>query len=235
MQHLNIIAVSAASVIVLFLLTKLMGKRQMSQLSMFDYIIGITIGSIAAEMATALEGDFTKPLIAMVVYALFALLFSWLPEKSLACRRLITGKARILLADGKIYRDNFKKAHLDLNEFLCQCRNAGYFSLDGVQTAVLEQNGKISFQPRAARRPVTPQDLGLSPEVEKPQATVIADGVILHENLKSTGNNELWLEKELRAQGISDPRRVFYAASDNKNTLSVYVRCDTPMPHDMFE
>mgnify|MGYP004563240351 CR=1 FL=1 len=65
MRHLNIIAVSAASVIVLFLLTELMGKRQMSQLSMFDYIIGITIGSIAAEMATALEGDFTKPLIAM--------------------------------------------------------------------------------------------------------------------------------------------------------------------------
>ena len=201
MQHLNIIAVSAASVIVLFLLTKLMGKRQMSQLSMFDYIIGITIGSIAAEMATALEGDFTKPLIAMVVYALFALLFSWLPEKSLACRRLITGKARILLADGKIYRDNFKKAHLDLNEFLCQCRNAGYFSLDGVQTAVLEQNGKISFQPRAARRPVTPQDLGLSPEAEKPQTTVIADGVILHENLKSTGNTELWLEKRAARSG----------------------------------
>lgn len=166
-----------------------------------------------------------------MVYALFALLFSWLPEKSLACRRLITGKARILLADGEIYRDNY----LDLNEFLCQRRNAGYFLLDDVQTAVLEQNGKISFQPRAARRPVTPQDLGLSPEAEKPQTTVIADGVILHENLKSTGSNELWLKKELRAQGISDPRRVFYAACDNKNTLSVYVRCDTPMPHDMFE
>ena len=69
MDYLNILAVSIGSVIVLFLLTKLMGNRQMSQLSMFDYIIGITIGSIAAEMATALEGDFLKPLIAMAVYA----------------------------------------------------------------------------------------------------------------------------------------------------------------------
>ena len=99
MQHLNIIAVSAASVIVLFLLTKLMGKRQMSQLSMFDYIIGITIGSIAAEMATALEGDFTKPLIAMVVYALFALLFSdHVASPVLALAMTLAGAGMLCLA-----------------------------------------------------------------------------------------------------------------------------------------
>lgn len=235
MDYLNILAVSIGSVIVLFLLTKLMGNRQMSQLSMFDYIIGITIGSIAAEMATALEGDFLKPLIAMAVYALLAFFFSWLTSKSLKCRRMITGETRILLDSGKIYRNNLKKSHLDLTEFLCLCRNSGYFNLSDLQSAILEQNGKISFLPKSTKRPVTPQDLNLTPEVEKPVITIIADGEILEDNLQFTGNNDTWLQKELRAQGISDPKDVFLATCDYNNTLSVYIKIDTPMTRDMFE
>lgn len=235
MDYLNILAVSTGSVIVLFLLTKLMGNRQMSQLSMFDYIIGITIGSIAAEMATALEGDFLKPLIAMVVYALLAFFFSWITSKSLKCRRIVTGETRILLDNGKIYRNNLKKAHLDLTEFLCLCRNSGYFNLSDLQCAILEANGKISFLPKSTKRPVTPQDLSLAPDIEKPLVTIIADGEVLEDNLQFTGNNDTWLYKELRAQGVSDPKEVFFAACDCNNVLSVYVKIDAPMTRDMFE
>ncbi|MEG2377593.1 MAG: DUF421 domain-containing protein, partial [Clostridia bacterium] len=120
MQYLNVFLVSAGSVIALFFLTKLMGYRQVSQLSMFDYIIGITIGSIAAEMATALESNFIKPLIAMAVYALMALLFSIITSKSLRLRRALTGDTLILFDSGKLYRGNLKRAHLDLSEFLSQ-------------------------------------------------------------------------------------------------------------------
>lgn len=122
MDLLKIVALSLGSVIFLFILTKLMGNKEMSQLSMFDYIIGITIGSIAAEMATALENDFMQPLVAMAVYAIVAIIISILSYKSLKFRRISSGDCLILLDNGEIYRDNLKKAKLDLNEFLMQCR-----------------------------------------------------------------------------------------------------------------
>ena len=142
MEFLKIIYLSFGSVVVLFLLTKLMGNREMAQLSMFDYIVSITIGSIAAEMATALEDDFTEPLIAMVVYAVVTIFISFLNNKFLFCRKVLVGKSIILMDNGKLYKKNFKKSKLDLNEFLVQCRTKGFFSLSDIQTAILEPNGK---------------------------------------------------------------------------------------------
>lgn len=127
MDLLKIVALSFGSVIFLFILTKLMGNKEMSQLSMFDYIIGITIGSIAAEMATALENDFMQPVVAMGVYAIVSIIISILSYKSLKVRRIISGNSLILLDNGELYRDNLKKAKLDLNEFLMQCRTARIF------------------------------------------------------------------------------------------------------------
>lgn len=127
MDLLKIVALSFGSVIFLFILTKLMGNKEMSQLSMFDYIIGITIGSIAAEMATALESDFMQPVVAMAIYALVSIVISILSYKSLKIRRMISGNSLILLDNGELYRDNLKKAKLDLNEFLMQCRTSRIF------------------------------------------------------------------------------------------------------------
>jgi uncharacterized membrane protein YcaP (DUF421 family) len=127
MDLLKIVALSFGSVIFLFILTKLMGNKEMSQLSMFDYIIGITIGSIAAEMSTALESDFMQPVVAMAVYAAVSIIISILSYKSLKLRRIISGNSLILLDNGELYRDNLKKAKLDLNEFLMQCRTSRIF------------------------------------------------------------------------------------------------------------
>ena len=99
----------------------------MSQLSMFDYIIGITIGSIAAEMSTALESDFMQPVVAMAVYASVSIIISVLSYKSIKVRRIVSGNSLILLDNGELYRDNLKKAKLDLNEFLMQCRTSRLF------------------------------------------------------------------------------------------------------------
>lgn len=127
MDVLKIVALSFGSLIFLFILTKLMGNKEMSQLSMFDYIIGVTIGSIAAEMSTALENDFIQPLVAMAVYAAVSIVISIFSYKSLKFRRIISGNSLILLDNGELYRDSLKKAKLDLNEFLMQCRTARLF------------------------------------------------------------------------------------------------------------
>lgn len=127
MEILKIIILSFSSAIFLFILTKLMGNKEMSQLSMFDYIIGITIGSIAAEMSTALESSFTQPLVAMAIYAIISIILSIFSNKSLKFRRLIYGNTLILYNNGEIFKNNLKKAKMDLNEFLTQCRTARIF------------------------------------------------------------------------------------------------------------
>lgn len=234
MELVHIFFTALGSIIALFFLTKLLGNKQMSQLSMFDYINGITIGSIAAEMATALEDDFLKPLIAMIVYAGLAFSISYLTCKSITLRRFLTGRSVILIEDGKIYNKNLLKAKLDIDEMLTQCRNDGYFNISDIQSAILETNGKISILPKSDKRPINPTDLGLQPKEEKPVVNIIMDGRILEGNLKFTGNNEKWLEKQLKSQGMENVKDIFLATCDFENNVSVYVKIDKVTKRDIF-
>lgn len=235
MTILKVLLTSIFSVVLLFILTKLMGNRQMSQLTMFEYVNGITIGSIAAELAIADADGFIQPLVAMVVYAGMVILAAFITSHSIVARRMITGESKILYNNGKLFRNRFKRARLDLDEFLTLARNAGYFDLSEIQTAVLEPNGKISFLPKAEKRPATPEDLRLSVNPAAPVAVVIMDRKILHRNLKAIGLNEVWLSKQLDAQGISSVSDVFLALCDNQNNLSVYKNEYKKETGDIFE
>lgn len=221
------------SIVVLFIATKLMGNRQMSQLNMFDYVCGITIGSIAAEMATAQE-DMLKPLLAILIYAAVTVLISLATSKSLRARRALSGKSLLLFSRGKFYRANLKKAHIDLSEFLMQCRVNGFFDLNDLQAVLLEANGKLSFMPKAEARPIQPQDMQLTLQEENLSVSLILDGFILHDNLKAMGFNETWLEKQLNAQSYADASSIALAAYDG-TTLSIFPREEKPATRDIFE
>lgn len=219
---LRVILTSLGSIAALFILTKLIGNRQISQLSMFDYINGITIGSIAAEMATSLEDDFLLPLTAMTVYAVVTALIAFVSCKSIKLRRIVSGRPRILYDNGKLFEINFKKSQLDINEFLMQCRNNGYFDISKLQTAILEPNGRISFLPLSGERPVTPTDMNLGVAGEKFLINIIIDGKILTDNLKHSGNDRKWLDEQLAAQGNPNISDIFLATCDFNNTLKIY-------------
>lgn len=221
MEILQVLITSAVSLAVLFLLTKLMGNKQVSQLSMFDYIIGISIGSIAAEMATELENP-ENPLAAMIVYGVIAFLVSVISQRSVKVRKVMSGRPLVIMDNGIIYRENLKKARIDLSDFLTQCRTSGYFDLNQIQTAVMEYNGAISFLPVSKYRPATPSDMDIQPEQEYLQITVIMDGHINKSNLKLSGNNEVWLTKQLHLQGYNNPSDVLLALCDNNNKLTVF-------------
>ncbi len=233
-EVIQVIILSFCSILILFFLTKLMGNREMAQLSMFDYINSITIGSIAAEMATALE-DYHKPITAMITYAVIITITAIISSKSLKFRQFVSGKSLILYENGQLYKENFKKAKLDLSEFLSQCRNSGYFNLSDLQSVVLEANGRLSFLPLSNKRPVNPNDMNLSIPSEKPVANVILDGKILENNLKSTGNNMVWLENEIKKQGITKINDIFLATCDIDNNLSIYVKVPKKTAHSIFE
>lgn len=223
-EILYIVVLSLGSIIAIFLLTKLMGYRQMSQMSMFDYVNGITMGSIAAEMATSLDTGFEKPLVAMIVYALVSLLLSTVSSKSIKARRMLEGAPLVLLNNGEIYRHNLRKAKIDVSELLVQCRINGYFDISKLQTAILEGNGKISFLQKATDRPLTPADVQLSPQQDYMVANVILDGKVMDENLRHTGKDEKWLLDQIKGQGAKRVEDVLLASCDSNNKLQVYLK-----------
>lgn len=235
---LQVLLTSIGSIAALFLLTKLIGNKQISQLNMFDYINGITIGSIAAEMATSLESDFLMPLLAMTIYAVSAFTLSLIASRSLKARRFINGRAVILFDSGKLYYDNFKRTKLDLNEFLTQCRVAGYFDLSQIQTAIFEANGSISILPKAEYRPINPTDVSLKMSAEKVPINLILSGEVLEDNLKKCGRDRNWLNDRLRTQGVKNPSGVYLACINASDELEVYLKivgsADTPQG-DIFQ
>ncbi len=198
-----------------------MGHKQVAQLDFFDYINGITIGSIAAELATDLETPW-KSLIAMIIYGMIAVGLSLVTNKFPKVRKYVNGSPTILMNDGKIYRKNMKKAKLDLSEFLTMCREQGYFDLNDIQTAIFEYNGKLTILPKSANRPVTPADMELHPEPDHINTEVIMDGRIMGENLKRMGLDLKWLEKQIKAQGYHDAKEIFLGLCDNNNQLSLF-------------
>lgn len=221
MDALWTVGSAVGSLVVLFLLEKLMGNKQVSQMTMFDYMVGITIGSIAAELATELEEP-VKPLTALVVYGVVAAGISVLTSKSVKAQSLITGKPLVLLEDGVIYRENLKKARLDLNEFLTYCRIGGWFDLNQLQSAVLEHNGAVSFLPKEKDRPATPSDLDLSPQQSQVQIPFVMDGKLLKENVEKSGKAEVWVRRKLTALGYQDESRVLLALWDGQEKLTVF-------------
>lgn len=226
---------SIGSIVALFFLTKLIGVRQMSQMNMFDYINGITIGSIAAEMATSLESDFMKPLLAMIIYALFVAMVDIFTDRSVIARRFVDGKARVIYDNGELYFKNLKKSKLSITELLMQCRVKGYFDLANVQTIILEANGSLSVLPIAEQRPLTPNDMNFKPDIERLVANVVIDGNIMQRNLKHMGKDEKWLMKQLQAHGVADIKEVFLATCDCNNQVCVYRKIEDEMKRDILE
>lgn len=222
MDIIKPIFTSLFSVAALFIIAKLMGHKQVAQLDFFDYISGITIGSIAAEYATELEEPI-KALVALAVYGSVSLLLSTLTHKFPKTRKYINGTPSILMSGGKIYRDNLKKSKLDLSEFMLLCRELGYFDLNEIDTAVFEHNGKLSILPKAANRPATPSNLGITAKATHIGTELIMDGRVMGENLNRLGKDEKWLIAQLKSQGYSSPREIFLAVYRKEDgTFSVY-------------
>ena len=181
MLVLKAILTTVLSMILLFLMTKLTGDKQISQMSAFDYIVGITIGSSAAEMA--IGGDvFVPAAVVTFLYGVVAFAISYICNKSVRARRFLNGEPLLLYSNGVFYKKNMAKVRMDMGEFLTQCRTAGYFSLESISSVIMESNGKVSFLAKGT------DDLSVN---------VIIDGRMIVENLERIGKNEWWLMRQL--------------------------------------
>ena len=222
MEVFTVILASLFSAAVLFIIAKIIGHKQVAQLEFFDYITGITIGSIAAELAATLDKPWWKPTVSMIVFGFITEALSVLTRKLPRSRKFINGTPTIVLNDGKLYRKNMKKAKLELSEFLLLCRQEGYFNLDDIQTAVYEYNGKLSILPVSTKRPLNPEDMKLSPPPEHIGTEVIMDGRILGGNLRRRNLSKAWLQNELKAQGYQSAKQIFLGVCGKDDRLTLY-------------
>lgn len=194
---------SLFALLYLFLLTKLIGKRQIRQLTFIEYVVGITVGSVAAFWATEVDGPVYRSVIAMTIFALFPVLMQWLSLKSKVIRNFVEGNATILIKDGKILEDNLKQERLTTEDLMEHLRFKNVFKVADVEFAVMETTGELNVLLKAQNQPLTPKHLNLVvAPAEEPQA-VIMDGVIMDEPLATAGFNRRWLQAELEKAGVT--------------------------------
>ncbi|MDF1997410.1 DUF421 domain-containing protein [Peribacillus frigoritolerans] len=189
--------------IFLFLVTKLLGKKQLSQLSYFEYVVGITIGSIGAEVITGLERNISVGIIGIVTIAAISFIIGAISLKSKMVRDLVEGKGTVFIKDGKIMEDNLKKERYTTDELLELLRKKDTFQVSDVEFAVLEATGDLSVMLKKENQPLTAKDLNLVVASVKEPQTVIMDGEILDEPLATIGRSRGWLHTELEKLGVT--------------------------------
>jgi uncharacterized membrane protein YcaP (DUF421 family) len=234
LDWVDIIIRSFTFLIALFLLTKWLGKKQLAELSFFEYVTGITIGSIAAEVTMGLERNIFHGLISMTIWAFVPFIFGFLSLKSKRVRDFVDGKATVVIKDGKVMEDNLKKERYTIDELLEQLRNKNVFQVSDVEFAVIEPNGDLSVLLKKENQPLTAKDLKLTVAPIKEPQTVIMDGNILDEPLSTRGFNRGWLNEELEKIGISIDN-VFLGQIDSYGQLTIDLyddKINVPSPQE---
>lgn len=220
-ELLDVTVRALLSLITLFIVTKIIGKRQVSELSLFDYVIGISIGNFAAEMTINLESHKLNGILAVLIFGFVAYLVSYLTMKSIKLRRFFIGTPTVIIQKGQIIEKNLKKTKMDINDLLEQIRIGGYFSLSEIDYALMEANGKLSLLPKGENKPVTLNDMKLKVNKQSLEANIIIDGKIMDKNLEKMHKNKEWLAKELKIKGKKETD-ILLATLDMNDKLTLY-------------
>lgn len=233
-EIIEVVIRGVLSLIILFLATKMLGKKQVSELSLFDYVIGISIGNFAAEITMNVDNQYINGVVAILVFAILAYIVAIITMKSIILRRFFIGVPTIIIQNGKIIRENMKKVKMDINDLLEQCRQNNYFDISEIEYAIVEVNGKISFLPKGENKPLTIKDMNLKIEKQGLCANVIIDGKIMTNNLINMNKDEKWLEKELKIKGYSIDS-ILLATLDMNEKIVIYPKVNNEKICDVLE
>ena len=203
----------------LIILTKIMGQREIGKLGLFDFIIAVTMGSVAAGALSNSIVGLQGVAVTLAALIFWEVIISLTSLKSGRFRRIIEEEPIIIIQNGQLLENALKKTRINLDNLLSQLRQKNYFYLHQIEFAVYEPNGKISVLPKSQNRPVTPLDLNISTSYEGYPNILIQDGNILNENLKLISLTEEWLLNELKKNNISSPKDILVAMLDTKGQL----------------
>ena len=209
------------SLFFLFLVIKILGKKQVSQLNVFDYVIGISLGNIAAEMTINSDISIINGFLAMAIYGSCSLFVSFITNKSIIARRIISGVPIVLMENGKISKKQLKKVKLDLNDLLQDAREDGIFDISKVECAVMEVSGKVTFLLKSEYEPITVNDMNIDTVKETLTANLIMDGNIMINNLKAIGKDKKWLMNKIK-ENNKKLEDIFLLVYNNEGKITIY-------------
>ena len=234
-NFLNICFRTILVLIILFFITKMLGKKQISQLNFFDYIVGITIGSIAADISLDIEKGMLAGIASLLIYGLSSYFSSLITIKSIKARRFLSGVPTVLVEKGKIIESGLKKSKIDINDLLAEARESGYFNLDEIDYALMEINGNISFLPKENEKPVTKKDMKIKCSNEGLTVNAIIDSKYMVNNMKAINKDKEWLDHELKVNGYDNYDNILLATIDNNYKVTIYEKNVKPDKNTVLE
>ena len=215
-EYLQVFIFSVSAFVYLFLIAKLMGKKQIGELNFVEYVVGITIGSIAGEMATELEKDIWVYFIAIGIFFLLDLLVSIIGIKFNKTKKGLKGSPTILINNGIIQYHQLDKVKLDINELLGLARQKGFFNINDIAYAIFETNGELSILPKSNQRPIVLSDLGKSEANSELTYNLVIDGIISQDILKLINKDEKWLYNCLKITSEEELKKFILVTYDKK-------------------
>lgn len=221
MNILRIIGRTVFMYVFVLIVTRLMGKREIGQLSPFDLVVAIMIADLAALPLEEAHIGVMNAVTPILTLAVAEVLFAFVSLKSTLMRRIITGNPTILVENGRILEGNLKKSRYNLNDLVSQLRQQNVPNIADVEYAILETSGDLTVIPKSQKRPVTPKDLGIPTSYEGAPFPLIIDGQVQYDSLERANLSLNWLSDELHKQGIEDPKQVLYASLDTEGNLYV--------------
>ncbi len=234
-DFLNICFRTILILIILFFITKMMGKKQISELNFFDYVVGITIGSIAADISLDIEKNMIAGIAALFIYGFISYIISFVSIKSILARRFFIGVPTVLVEKGKIIESGLKKSKIDVNDLLMEARENGYFNLDEIDYALMEVNGNISFLPKEKEKPVTKKDMKIKCNNEGLTVNAIIDSKYMANNMKAINKDKEWLDHELKVNGYDNYDNILLATIDNNYKVTIYEKNVKPDKNTVLE
>lgn len=234
-DFLNICFRTILVLVILFFITKMMGKKQISELNFFDYVVGITIGSIAADISLDIEKDMLAGIAALFIYGFISYIISFVSIKSILARRFFIGVPTVLVEKGKIIESGLKKSKIDVNDLLMEARENGYFNLDEIDYALMEVNGNISFLPKEKEKPVTKRDMKIKCSNEGLTVNAIIDSKYMVNNMKAINKDKEWLDHELKVNGYDNYDNIILATIDNNYKVTIYEKNVKPDKNTVLE
>jgi len=221
MEYANVLIRTVLAFVTLFVVARLLGKQQLSQLTFYEYITGITMGDIAASIAIDAGRSPLYYMLALVAFAALTLGTGVITEKSRPLRKLIEGEPVVLVHNGKILEHNMAKSGYNMENLMMQLRERDAFDIREVEFAIAETDGYLTVLKKSQNRPVTPADLGIDTKYEGIPSEIIVDGQVIHQNLKQNHLDEAWLIARLQSMGYNSPQDIPYASLDSEGNLYV--------------
>lgn len=217
--YINVILRAFSTYIILIIALRLMGRRELSQLSFIDYIVAICIGGVGGRSITKLDEPYILFVLGFATLAVAHVALSYIKLKSPALRRLVNGEPVIMIHKGNIIRKNLKKSHISLDTLMSLLRDKSVFKISDVEYALLEPSGGISVILKSELSPLTPNDMNIQKTKNELPVVVIKEGKIVREELTRGNLTEEWLREQLQKNNISDISKLLLVQADQSGII----------------